>query len=147
MYARTRICRSYIDREHVRPIEKPAINSEIEITASRHSSVVLTLRPRTRVTTWWNLPCLWVKHLTIHECIYLRNSSFHWRSLHGRINHSGGHTNVTYVRRGQPFCRSRSQDFLCSGGALFFPKKLTTFLVVITFKPWNLWFLNVKTAW
>jgi len=40
------------------------------------------------------------------------------------------HTNV---RRG-PFSRMRSQDFLICGGALFSPKKLTTFLVVVTFK-------------
>ena len=52
----------------------------------------------------------------------------------GRINHSGPHTNV---RRG-PFSRMRSQDFLISGGFHYFPKKLTTFLVV-TFECWIHW--------
>jgi len=49
-----------------------------------------------------------------------------------RINHSGAHTNVG------PFSHTRSQDFLwgCfSEGALLFSQKLTTFLVVVKFKP------------
>ena len=56
--------------------------------------------------------------------------------VQGRINHSGPHPNVR-----RPFSHTRSQDFLwaCTffslGVHFSSPKKLTTFLVVVTFKP------------
>jgi len=48
-----------------------------------------------------------------------------------------------YQRKVGAFSRTRSQDFLICGGALFSPQKLTTFfLVVVTFKRT----LNVQTS-
>jgi len=41
----------------------------------------------------------------------------------GRINHSG----APYQRKAGALSRTRSQDFLICGGALFSKKKLTTF--------------------
>jgi len=48
----------------------------------------------------------------------------------GRINHSG----APYQRKAGPFSRTRSQDFLICGGALFPQKVDDLFLVVVTFK-------------
>jgi len=63
-----------------------------------------------------------------------------------RINHSGAHTNE---RRG-PFSHTCSQDFLWGfflGVHFSSSKKLTTFLVVVTFKPTYTKRSNVKPAW
>ena len=56
-----------------------------------------------------------------------------------RLTIRGPHTNV---RRG-PFSHTCSQDFLW-GCTFFAPNSWRPFLVVVTFKPQNFWFLNVR---
>jgi len=74
-----------------------------------------------------------------NHSVLLYAHQINWMNSHqGRINHSG----VPYQRKaGGPFLIRVARIFC--GGALFFPQKLTTFLVVVvTFKPT----LNVQTS-
>ena len=96
----------------------PGNNRTIQIVTL--PAVVLTLRQCTHVVK----PAMSMDETPLlFTNVYFKELFIPLAKFAGSDQPFGGHTNV---RRG-PFSHTRSHDFLCSGGAHFFPKKFTTF--------------------